>query len=115
MNKLEFNCITKVLKKISTIDDDAAMQSTITWHYEECPIRVTFSDEIKLMWLDKYKENELLGTYPEISALLDYVKLMSSKRVVVNGETHIYLEEIYPEHKAIIESNGAIIETKPVI
>ena len=23
MNKLEFNCITKVLKKISTIDDDA--------------------------------------------------------------------------------------------
>lgn len=99
---------------LSYIDvDDVIPSINITWHYPECPIRVTFSDDIKLMWLDKYKENELLGTYPEISALLDYVKLMSSKRVAVNGETHIYLEEIYDEHKAIIESNGGVIEYKP--
>lgn len=92
---------------------DAMQPQLDEWHYPECPIRVTFTDEVKLMWLDKYKENELLGTYPEISALLDYVKLMSSKRVAVNGETHIYLEEIYDEHKEIIERNGGVIEYKP--
>lgn len=55
--------------------------------------------------------NEIM---PEHQGLLNYVKLMADKRITLNGETHIYLEEIYPEHRAIIEANGAIVETKAV-
>lgn len=98
-----------------TDNELAAMQpQPIDWHYAECPIRITFSDETKTDWLNKYKENEVLGTYPLIATLLEYVKQMSTKRIAVNGETHIYLEEIYPEHREIIEANGAIVETKPI-
>ena len=98
----------------ATPEELATMQpAPIEWHYDDCNYRVTFTDETKKVWLDKYKENELLGNYPEIGALLDYVKNMSSKRVAINGTTHIYLEEIYPEHQAIIEANGAVVEIKP--
>lgn len=92
---------------------DAMQPQLDEWHYPECPIRVTFTDEVKLMWLDKYKENELLGTYPEITAILKYMKGLNKKSVTHNGDIHIYLEEIYPEHRAIIEGNGGQIEKKP--
>lgn len=99
----------------ATPEELAAMQpQAIEWHYPECPIRIIFSDKTKENWLNKYKENEILGTYPEVAGLLEYVKQMSTKKVTLNGETHIYLEEIYPEHRAIIEANGAIIEPKPI-
>ena len=101
-------------REATTEELAAIAPQSMTWHYTECPLRITFSDETKHTWLAKYQENELLGTYPDISALLDYVKGMTDRRVAFNGETHIYLEEIYADHKAIVEKYGGVIEYKPI-
>ena len=100
----------------ATEEELAKMQPhPIEWHYAECPLRITFSDEVKATWLRKHQEDNILDNHPNIRAILKYMKSLGNKRVAENGETHIYLEEIYPEHRAIIEAEGAIIETKPII
>ena len=100
----------------ATEEELAAMQpQPLTWHYAECPLRITFSDEVKATWLRKHQEDDILDNHPSIRAILKYMKSLGNKRVTENAETHIYLEEIYPEHRAIIEAEGAIIETKPII
>lgn len=99
----------------ATFEELADIQTTqpIVWHYPELPIRVEISNELKAQWLLKKSEHDILGDYPEIAGLLDYVKSMSSTTIVSNGALHVYLSEIYPQHKAIIENNGAIVEYKP--
>lgn len=97
----------------AVIVDYALQTEPMIWHYDECPIRITISDDVKQIWLRKYQEDDILDNNPEINGIFQYMKSLRKKRIAENGQTHIYLEEIYPEHRAIIESNGAIIETKP--
>lgn len=94
----------------------AAMQinEPIIWHYPELTIRVEISNETKAQWLLKKSEHDILGNYPEIAGLLEYVKSMSSTTIVSNGALHVYLSEIYPQHQYIIELNGGVIEHKPI-
>ena len=106
----------KPASREATPEELAAMQTTepIIWHYPELPIRVEISYEVKSTWLLKKSEHDILGNYPEIAGLLEYVKSMSSTTIVSNGALHVYLSEIYPQHRYIIELNGAVIETKPL-
>lgn len=116
MIKKVYNVIKSKLVDVElTHEELAAMQTneTIVWHYPELPIRVEISNETKSQWLLKKSEHDILGNYPEIAGLLEYVKSMSSTTIVSNGALHVYLKEIFPEHRYIIESNGGIIETKP--
>ena len=99
----------------ATPEELASMQpEPLTWHYSECPIRITIPDEVRKEWLKKNQEDDILGIYPDISAILKYMKGLGKKRVILNGAIHIYLEEIYPEHRAVIEANGGLIENKPI-
>ena len=122
MNKLEFNCITKVLKKISTIDDEAAMQTTqpIVWHKEK-PFRVTVNNDVWKDWFSKKRDHadylELTGQqlYPDLIALLDVVKSIDNSNIVNDSEnTYVYLDEVFDYHLPIISKYNAIVETKPI-
>ena len=121
MNKLEFNCITKVLKKISTIDDEAAMHpQPIEWHREK-PFRVTVNNDTWKGWFSKKRDHadylELTGQqlYPDLIALLDVVKSIDNSNIVNDSEnTYVYLDEVFDCHIPIISKYNAIVETKPI-
>ena len=122
MNKLEFNCITKVLKKKSTIDDEAAMQlNQIVWHNNLKPFRVTVNNDVWRNWLEKKRDHadylELTGQqlYPDLIALLDVVKSIDNSNIVNDSEnTYVYLDEVFDYHLPIISKYNAIVETKPI-
>ena len=123
MNKLEFNCITKVLKKKSTIDDEAAMQLYhITWHNNLKPFRVTVNNDVWKDWFQKKRDHsdyfELTGQqlYPDLMALLDVVKSIDNSNIVKDEHnTYVYLDEVFDIHKVIIAKYGAIVEPKPTV
>ena len=73
-----------------------------TWDFPERQMRATVKDVDMLT---------ILKTYPEMIGLLDILKDFIIQR---NGSQVIYLNELYPEHRAILEGNGAIVETKPI-
>ena len=122
MNKLEFNCITKVLKKKSTIDDEAAMQlNQIVWHNNLKPFRVTVNNDVWKDWFAKKRDHadylELTGQqlYPDLMSLLDVVKSIDNTNIVNDSEnTYVYLDEVFDYHLPIISKYNAIVETKPI-
>ena len=84
------------------------------WHYTEITNRVVIPTEIKKDWLDKYKENEIVGTYPDIAALLEYVKTMDAEKIFTDEAMYFYVNNILPEHEYILNYYGAIIEENNV-
>lgn len=121
MNKLEFNCITKVLKKKSTIDDEAAMQlNQIVWHNNLKPFRVTVNNDVWKDWFQKKRDHsdyfELTGQqlYPDLMALLDVVKSIDNSNIVKDEHnTYVYLDEVFDAHKVIIAKYSGIVEPRP--
>lgn len=54
----------KLSYRETTLEELATMQiQPIEWHYQECSIRITFTDDVKANWLNRYKEFEVLGTF----------------------------------------------------
>lgn len=81
----------------------------IDWH-KPLPIRVLISKDVEAEWALKMQRHNNFNNYPEIAALLDYVKTISASQIEHNGAIHIYLSELYPEHMAILERHGAVVE-----
>lgn len=76
------------------------------------PIRVTITHEIESDWAIKMQRHATFNTYPDIAAIMGYVKSIPIDQVEHNGAIHIYLSELYPEHKDILEKHGAIVEIR---
>jgi hypothetical protein len=85
---------------------------TPVWHDETKPIQLIISDELKKEWILKNQENEFLGNYPEIAQLLSSVKSINCPKVQEKGNLYLYLNEIYPDHEAILKSFSVIINKK---
>jgi len=88
-----------------------AVKSIVSWHHD-APMRVAIPIEVKKDWLLKRQEHEYLGNYPEIAALLDYVKSLTVLTVDDGINFYIYLEEVYPEHEYILNKYGATVERR---
>lgn len=116
MNKLEFNCITKVLKKISTIDDEAAMHTEpITWHKDTKNARVCFPVETYNANLQKLLAHNLgIENHPFLAALVVAVQNDAFIRVDAGGMVYYYCDEVYPDDVSIITNYGGYVEPKPI-
>lgn len=116
MNKLEFNCITKVLKKISTIDDEAAMQLYhIIWHKDSKNARVCFPVETYNANLQKLLSHNLgLENHPFLAALVVAVQNGAFIRVDADEMVYYYCEYVEEVDEAIIMNYGGCVELKPV-
>ncbi len=86
------------------------------WHVANKTIQLIITGEQKKNWLDKAAENEILGNYPEITILLDYIKTLNCQKIHENGNLYIYLEELYntkeKPHKIILQNFGIEINYK---
>lgn len=82
------------------------------WHDENRHIQVIISEYIKRELLVLNQEHDILGNHPDVAMLLAYVKTISASSVNEDGNLYIYLNEIYPEHKAFLESFGIQINHK---
>lgn len=90
-----------------TIEDIAKQQTDYlsTWHNPSKPIRVILSlDCLRLLNVKK----EFIEA---INQVYTYFKSTELEKHEVGDDLYIYLSEIYPEHKALLEANGANIET----
>lgn len=81
----------------------------VIWHETSKQIQLIISNELKQDWLMKNAENDILGNYPEIAGLLNYVKNLVAPKYQDNINLYIYLDEIYPEHRGFLEQGGVII------
>ena len=82
------------------------------WHVPERSIRLVLTDEVKTRLLTLRQEHELLGTQPEVAMLVEYVRTIVTPTITEGTTTYIYLEELYPEHEALLNKYGVIIERK---
>lgn len=82
------------------------------WHNADKTIQVIIPEKVKRDLLILKQEHDILGNHPDVSMLLEYVKNISALSVNENGNLYIYLSEIFPEHKAFLESFGIQINTK---
>lgn len=91
---------------------------TAGWHDSNRNIRVTF---FKNIWanllMQKVQATEMqnatgINPAPEITTLFTLLQSVSDHLVIEDECVHIYLEELYPEHKEMIESIGGIITVK---
>ena len=87
-------------------------KNTPIWHKEDKPIQVIISESIKRDLLMLKSEHDILGNHPDVAMLLDYVKNISALSVNEDGNLYIYLSDLFPQHKAFLESFGIQINTK---
>jgi len=93
---------------IDGVPDKIAFAVANNWHLEK-PIQLIISNEIKTDWLLKKQEHEILGNYPAISSILEYVKSISTSSINEGGNLYIYLDELFEQHRLFLESFGVII------
>jgi len=98
--------------KLVRIEVEDLTPEPYDWHVSERPIRLVLTDEVKTRLLTLRQEHEFLGNYPEIAALLDYVKSLTVPTVDDGINLYIYLEEVYPEHEYILNKYGATVERR---
>lgn len=82
------------------------------WHVAERSIRLVLTDDVKTRLLTLKQEQELLGTQPEASMIIEYLRTITVPIHTEGTTTYIYLEEIYPEHEKVLTKYGVIIEKK---
>ena len=102
----------KVLKQIDNMLVEVDAEPVLEQWHHNTPIRVAIPIEVKKDWLLKRQEHEYLGNYPEIAALLDYVKSLTVPTVDDGINLYIYLEEVYPEHEYILNKYGVTVERR---
>ena len=100
-----------VRKERDTTAEELALSSPI-WHNADKPIQVVISESIKRDLLLLKQEHDILGNHHDVAALLEYVKNISALSVNDEGNLYIYLSEIFPEHKAFLESFGILINIR---
>lgn len=83
------------------------------WHNSDKVIQVIIPEKVKRDLLILNSEHEILGNHPDVAMLLDYVKNISTLSVNEAGSLYIYLSELFPQHKAFLESFGIQINVKP--
>ena len=83
-------------------------EETVLWHFEK-PIQLIISNEIKTNWLLKKQEHDIMGNYPDINAILEYVKSISTTSINEGGNLYIYLDELFEQHRLFLENFGVII------
>lgn len=92
-----------------TADEIAQQQADYianrNWHNTGKPIRVILSFEC-LRTLNVKKEFD-----ESIYSIYEYFKSTDIERYEGSNDLYIYLSEIYPVHQALLEANGANIET----
>ena len=93
---------------IDGVPDKIAFAVANNWHLEK-PIQLIISNEIKTDWLLKKQEHDILGNYPDISSILEYVKSISTSSINEGGNLYIYLDELFEQHRLFLESFGVII------
>jgi hypothetical protein len=76
------------------------------WHNSNKNIRVVLNLECLRSLNIKKEFNE------PINQLYTYFKNNDLQKVEFNDSLYIYLDELYPEHRVLIEQNGGVIETK---
>jgi hypothetical protein len=96
----------------------------MVWHTPELvfhinkPIQVCITDSTMQEWNNLLSKGELLkkvnlNPFADLEALVEYVGNISRDSLVYeNGTLYIYLDEIYPDHHAILEKYGAEIFEK---
>jgi len=82
------------------------------WHVAERSIRLVLTDVVKTWLLILRQEHEVLGTQPEVAMVVEYVRTIVAPTTTEGTTTYIYLEELYPEHEALLNRYGVIIERK---
>lgn len=85
------------------------------WHVAERSIRLVLTDDVKTRLLILRQEHEVLGTQPEVAMLVEYVRTIVTPTITEGTTTYIYLEELYPEHEALLNKYGVIIERKQIV
>lgn len=91
----------------------------LVWHISARVIRVVIPQWLVADWLEKKHRHEavlaLTGTelHPQLVGIINLVQSISNEYIVYdNGNLYIYLEELYSDHKLILQQNGVTIETK---
>lgn len=105
----------KVVGYIDSQKVEVDIEETIiypNWHVPERSIRLVLTDEAKTQLLTLKQEQELLGTQPEASMIIEYLRTITVPIHTEGITTYIYLEEIYPEHEKVLTKYGVIIEKK---
>lgn len=98
--------------KLVRIEVEDLTPEPYDWHVSERPIRLVLTDEVKTRLLTLRQEQELLGTQPEASMIIEYLRTITVPIHTEGTTTYIYLEELYPEHEALLNKYGVIIERK---
>lgn len=98
--------------KLVRIEVEDLTPEPYDWHVSERPIRLVLTDEVKTRLLTLRQEQELLGTQPEASMIIEYLRTITVPIHTEGTTTYIYLEEIYPEHEKVLTKYGVIIEKK---
>lgn len=98
--------------KLVRIEVEDLTPEPYDWHVSERPIRLVLTEEVKTRLLTLRQEQELLGTQPEVAMLVEYVRTIVTPTITEGTTTYIYLEELYPEHEALLNKYGVIIERK---
>lgn len=86
------------------------------WHKPERPIRLTFfRGAWSSLFMKKVEATEMqaatgVNPYPEVTGLFELFTQLSEHVVFEDEYVHIYLEELYDEHKAVVESVGGIVK-----
>jgi hypothetical protein len=99
-----------VLKQRAANSDEEI--ADMKWHNVDKPVQVIIPEMVKRELLILNQEHEILGNHPEVAMLLGYVKTISASSVNEDGNLYIYLSEIFPEHKAFLQSFGIQINPR---
>lgn len=86
----------------------------VLWHELSKPIQLVIPEEVRKELIIKHNEDLIIGSYPAVTSILDYVKTLVAHKVMVNGSLYIYLDEIYNEHKQLLEACGVEINYKQI-
>ena len=76
------------------------------WHNPNKHIRAILNLECLRLLNIKKEFNE------PINQLYNYFKINDLQKVEFNNSLYIYLDELYPEHRVLIEKNGGVVEIK---
>lgn len=95
------------------IDTENDPQSN--WHDDNKLIRVIISDTVLNDWFNISTKDQIMARVSEVSVLLEYYKLNTMEVVEENKLNYIYLNELFPEHKLLLEKHGAVVEDKVIV
>lgn len=82
------------------------------WHDSTKNLRVIISDSVLNSWISIAAKDELMNRQTEVTMLLAYYKANSLTVIEESNLNYLYLDEIFPEHEAILKNNGGIIESR---